>query len=216
MNQQEAIERRDLVRRLRHEFRPHYFMRCLEIAYRVIPCCNTCEYYSENRCSAPPGWAVDHHPKNGEQFREGERLCIHWSPSPAAILSALNAVYPQCQDNATSTPGIHQEPDPDYRKPGPKGKQIDPGELSELAKQFWAGEISAAEAAQLLGISTGHFYYVIRKIDLGEESSLISKKRQPKQKTDPSELIGQIERFHAGEVTAADAAQFLNISLGYF
>ncbi len=182
MNQQEAIERRDLVRRLRHEFRPHYFMRCLEIAYRVIPCCNTCEYYSGKRCSAPPGWTFDHCPQSGEQFREGDRLCIHWSPSPSAILSALIFAYPppgksggteaetakskrKTSEN-TSSPRKNTENEniQTDKKRGPPFR-TDHQNICEQARRYKSGEITATDAAKQLNISLGYFYKKVRSLN---------------------------------------------------
>jgi hypothetical protein len=83
--------RKELVNQVRIFFRPHFFMRCLEIAYRIIPCCNSCEHNKSGKCYAPYYKDSENFPHNVDWFsvEDGESLCLQWSPSAVAVLNTL-------------------------------------------------------------------------------------------------------------------------------
>ena len=141
----DANARIELVKRVRTEFRPHFFMRCLEVAYRVIPCCESCEHNLQETCTAPQLTFQDEISFSGLSIKDKETLCIQWSPSPASIISAMKYIY-----------------DPDRLKPKPKPQKIEPAysieELSEQIRRFHSGETTAEAAAEELQMGLSTFY----------------------------------------------------------
>jgi hypothetical protein len=188
MNAIEASERRALVRRLRNEFRPHFFMRCLEVAYRIIPCCNSCEYNRTGTCTAPQLTFSDGHSISGFAIKDENNLCLQWSPSPSAIMRALQHVYNVRPSKATPI------------KAAPASCKAD---ISDIVRRYYTKEITAAEAAALLNMGKSTFYAKARKM-------------RPAKPYRNEKFLDIVRRYHAKEITAAEAADLLNIKINTF
>ena len=165
---EEAAKRRALVKAVRDSFRPHFFARCLEAAYRVIPRCQSCEYNNGERCTVIP-ITFD------GSIKDTDGLCMHWSPSPSAFSSALmytygldsisvqRAAYKACD------PDIFEEHRKEYERRG-RQSGIDPALLDEQLCLFRAGKVSAVQAAATLGVSPGTFYKKARSARSSEQN----------------------------------------------
>ena len=193
----DAASRRALVKQVRAQFRPHFFSRCLELSYRIIPCCKTCEHNRCGKCHAPNFPGSDWIPHNVAWFtvKSLDNLCIQWSPSVQAVITALQYAY----KDALLMPQID---------PQKNASTYTKEELDAQICDFLSGKISAAEAADLLGIATGTFYAKVREFQNGPI-------RRPSTYT-KEELDEQICDFLSGKISAAEAADSLGISAGSF
>lgn len=155
MKHEEADTRRTLVRRVRIEFRPHFFSRCLELAYRIIPCCNSCEYNAQGFCAAPQLTFSDGISYSGLAIKDGDTLCLQWSPAPAAIITAMHHAYKE---------DLQSKPKPAPEPKTPQRPQYSPAALAEQIRRFHAGETSAADAAEALKMGLSTFYHKAKGI----------------------------------------------------
>lgn len=128
-------------------------MRCLEVAYRVIPCCKNCEFNAAGVCNMPPHvyFSEDGPFVSGIAIKNCESLCIHWSPSLEAVLRTLEFIC--------NTPSPQKSPDPERKKTGGKKEpvKVDDYFINQI-DLYLSGRIKADDAAQTLGISRSTFY----------------------------------------------------------
>ena len=144
---QTAEKRRELVKAVRVQFRPHFFMRCLELAYRVIPCCKSCEYNKNNCCAAP---LSEFEVSSGFPIKDQEYLCLKWSPSPEEIAKAMYWTY-----SVGPKPIINHT----TQRAAPKDKK----EIDEMICRVLAGEISVNKASKEIDMPQSTLYRIIQK-----------------------------------------------------
>ena len=90
MDKAKEAERRSLVHRLRAFRRASMRRNYFSVEERIIPCCATCEYNNEGKCTACPAPGFFSYHRYGHEIEDPEDLCILWGASLSAFQRALS------------------------------------------------------------------------------------------------------------------------------